>query len=186
MVAAAAKPLKFGKLTIGTPGQGTGQTVAALMLKSLGGADMLEVQYKNAPPVYVKNLVSLGYDRLSHDTWKAGYVDYLAAKANRPDGVVGVGGNAGVFHLFQGSTGKEVFGFLPREGFSHYAALASKTYGSNDNYHRFFVDGPAVESDAYIQPRGEAAARHPGPFLETAAGGQAHRVAKLLPLRIQL
>lgn len=42
-----------GKLTIGTPGQGTGQTVAALMLKSLGGADMLEVQYKNAPPVYV-------------------------------------------------------------------------------------------------------------------------------------
>ena len=130
---------------------------AAASYRSRGGA--LLGDFINAPPVYVKNLVSLGYDRLSHDTWKAGYVDYLAAKANRPDGVVGVGGNAGVFHLFQGSTGKEVFGFLPREGFSHYAALASKTYGSNDNYHRFFVDGPAVESDAYIQPRGEAAAR---------------------------
>ncbi len=42
-----------GKLTIGTPGQGTGQTVAALLLKSLAGIDLVEVQYKNAPPIYI-------------------------------------------------------------------------------------------------------------------------------------
>jgi tripartite-type tricarboxylate transporter receptor subunit TctC len=42
-----------GKLTTGTPGQGTGQAVATAMLKNLAGLDLLEVQYKNAPPVYV-------------------------------------------------------------------------------------------------------------------------------------
>ena len=42
-----------GKLTIGTPGQGTGQAVAASMLKSLAGIDIVEVQYKGAPPAYI-------------------------------------------------------------------------------------------------------------------------------------
>jgi tripartite-type tricarboxylate transporter receptor subunit TctC len=42
-----------GRLTIGTPGQGTGQGVATALLKSLGGVDLLEVQYKGASPVYV-------------------------------------------------------------------------------------------------------------------------------------
>ena len=42
-----------GKLTIGTPGQGTGQAVAASMLKSLAGIDIVEVQYKGAPPAYM-------------------------------------------------------------------------------------------------------------------------------------
>lgn len=42
-----------GKLTIGTTGQGTGQTVAASMLKSLAGIDLVEVQYKGAPPAYI-------------------------------------------------------------------------------------------------------------------------------------
>jgi tripartite-type tricarboxylate transporter receptor subunit TctC len=42
-----------GKLSIGTPGQGTGQSVAMALLKSLAGLDILEVQYKNAPPIYM-------------------------------------------------------------------------------------------------------------------------------------
>ncbi len=42
-----------GKLTIGTPGQGTGQAVAASMLKSLAGIDIVEVQCKGAPPAYM-------------------------------------------------------------------------------------------------------------------------------------
>jgi tripartite-type tricarboxylate transporter receptor subunit TctC len=42
-----------GKLTIASPGKGTGQTVAALMLKSLAGIDILEVQYKGASPAYI-------------------------------------------------------------------------------------------------------------------------------------
>jgi len=50
IVYARANP---GKLTMGTPGQGTGQAVATALLKSIAGLDALEVQYKNAPPVYI-------------------------------------------------------------------------------------------------------------------------------------
>ncbi len=45
-----------GKLTIGTPGQGSGQTVGAALLKSLAGIDILEVQFKGAPPIYTELL----------------------------------------------------------------------------------------------------------------------------------
>ena len=45
-----------GKLSIGTPGQGAGQTVAAQLLKSLAGIDILEVQFKGAPPIYTEML----------------------------------------------------------------------------------------------------------------------------------
>ena len=45
-----------GKLTIGTPGQGSGQTVAAAMLKSLAGIDLLEVPFKGAAAVYTELL----------------------------------------------------------------------------------------------------------------------------------
>ncbi len=47
-----------GKLTLGTPGQGTGQAVATALLKSIAGMDALEVQYKNAPPVYIDMMAS--------------------------------------------------------------------------------------------------------------------------------
>ncbi|MES2510230.1 MAG: tripartite tricarboxylate transporter substrate binding protein [Pseudomonadota bacterium] len=45
-----------GKLTIGTPGQGSGQAVGAALLKSLAGIDLLEVQFKGAPPIYTELL----------------------------------------------------------------------------------------------------------------------------------
>ena len=53
MAYARANP---GKLTIGTPGQGSGQTVAAAMLKSLAGIDLLEVPFKGAAAVYTELL----------------------------------------------------------------------------------------------------------------------------------
>ena len=45
-----------GKLTIGTPGQGSGQAVGAALFKSLAGIDLLEVQFKGAPPIYTELL----------------------------------------------------------------------------------------------------------------------------------
>jgi len=41
-----------GKLTIATAGTGTGQHVAALLLKQLGKLDLVEVPYKGAQPAY--------------------------------------------------------------------------------------------------------------------------------------
>jgi tripartite-type tricarboxylate transporter receptor subunit TctC len=79
-----------GKLTIGTPGQGTGQTVAALMLKSLAGVDMLEVQYKNAPPVYIDMMagrVDLFFDAsgTAQPFVKAGKVRGIATSGGERD-----------------------------------------------------------------------------------------------------
>lgn len=45
-----------GKLTIGTPGQGSGQAVGAALLKSLAGIDLLEVQFKGTAPIYTEML----------------------------------------------------------------------------------------------------------------------------------
>ncbi len=79
-----------GKLTIGTPGQGTGQTVAALMLKSLAGVDLLEVQYKNAPPVYIDMMagrVDLFFDAsgTAQPFVKAGKVRGIATSGGERD-----------------------------------------------------------------------------------------------------
>lgn len=130
---------------------------AAKTFRSRGG--QLLGDFINSPPVYVKNLVNLGYDKLSDTTWNAGYAGYLAQKAARSEGVVAVGANAGIFHLFRGSDGKELFGYVPRVGFPNLSLVASKTYGTTTNYHHFFVDGPTVESDAYITPQGESSPR---------------------------
>jgi tripartite-type tricarboxylate transporter receptor subunit TctC len=57
-----------GKVTIGTPGPGTGQHVVMAMLKSLAGLNLLEVQYKSAPPIYMDMLagrVDLFFDATS-------------------------------------------------------------------------------------------------------------------------
>ena len=152
---------------------------AASTYRARGG--QLLGDFINSPPVYVKNLVNLGYDLLSNSSWQGGYADYVAAKANRAEGVVAVGANAGIFHLFKGSTGKEVFGFLPRLGFGHYATVAEKTYGSDSNYHRFFVDGPTVESDAFIQPRGESSARWTNVLIGSMGAGGRDIFALNLP-----
>ncbi len=47
-----------GKLTIATAGTGTGQHVAALLLKRLAKADILEIAYKGAQPAYTDLLGS--------------------------------------------------------------------------------------------------------------------------------
>jgi tripartite-type tricarboxylate transporter receptor subunit TctC len=41
-----------GKLTIATAGTGTGQHIAAVLLKQLAKADILEIAYKGAQPAY--------------------------------------------------------------------------------------------------------------------------------------
>jgi len=47
-----------GKLTIGMPGQGSGQAVGAALLASLAGIELLEVPFKGAAPIYTEMLAS--------------------------------------------------------------------------------------------------------------------------------
>jgi len=79
-----------GKLTMGTPGQGTGQAVATSLFKSLAGVDILEVQYKNAPPVYVDMMagrVDLFFDATgtAQTFVKSGKVRGIATSGNERD-----------------------------------------------------------------------------------------------------
>ena len=82
-----------GKLTVGTPGQGTGQTVATLLLKSLASVDILEVQNKNAPPVYLDMMagrVDLFFDATgtAQPFIKSGKVRGIATSGNARDSIL--------------------------------------------------------------------------------------------------
>ena len=79
-----------GKLNMGTPGQGTGQAVATALLKSIAGIDALEVQYKNAPPVYIDMMagrVDVFFDATgtAQTFVKAGKVRAYATSGNERD-----------------------------------------------------------------------------------------------------
>lgn len=100
--------------------------------------------FVNSPPVLVGKYLNQGYG--AFDT---SYAAHLANKASRPELVV-LGGNAGVVHFFRASDGTEVFGFLPQGGLANLDLIARKDYGTNDNFHRFFIDGPMMEADAKI------------------------------------
>jgi len=107
--------------------------------------------FVNSAPVYVKDLVDLGYSAI-----EGSYGSYVQSKKNRSTGLVFQGGNAGVLHAFDSVTGVERFGFLPRAGLKNLGMFAAKDYGTPSNYHRFFVDGPLIETDAYIATKRNA------------------------------
>lgn len=75
-----------------------------------------------------------------------------AAYINRPDALI-VGSNAGFLHAFDARTGQELFAYmpsellLPRAGDDH--AQVNELMRP-DYTHRYFVDGTAAVSDAYI------------------------------------
>ncbi|PPE66888.1 pilus assembly protein [Caldimonas caldifontis] len=109
--------------------------------------------FVNSQPVFVKGLVDMQYNFLPVGTPGRGdYRSFVAAKRER-NGVVFIGGNAGMLHGFADTpgvnattqpAGREVFAFIPRALLPGLSALASNSYG-----HRYYVDGPLTESDAY-------------------------------------
>lgn len=101
--------------------------------------------FVDSPPVYVKDQVNLGYAAID-----AGYTSYVASKVARSTGLVILGGNAGILHAFNSSTGAEVFGYVPRAGLANLHIIADKDYGTPSLYHQFFVNGPVIETDALI------------------------------------
>ncbi|WP_374562786.1 pilus assembly protein [Ideonella sp.] len=102
--------------------------------------------FVNSPPVLVGNYLDMGYAAFDPT-----YTDYLSSKSNnRAEPLIVLGGNGGMVHFFRGSDGTEVFGYLPKTGLANLKLIASKDYGTNDSFHRFFVDGPMTEADAKI------------------------------------
>lgn len=126
----------------------------------------------NSSPVFVKNSVDLFYDQTTVPG-KSSYLAYIVAKNARNEGVVFVGANDGMLHAFRdgpclsGSpgcsttgaaidpalAGKEIFAYVPRAVLPNLHVLADKNYGkttSGSVAHRYFVDGPLIETDAYF------------------------------------
>jgi type IV pilus assembly protein PilY1 len=98
--------------------------------------------FVNSPPLYVKGLVNAGY------TWD-GYADFYTTKAQR-NGMVFIGGGGSFLHGFDAQTGVEKFAYMPKGVQTKASILADRGYGSAAQEHQYFVDGPALEADAYI------------------------------------
>lgn len=105
----------------------------------------------NSTPVFIKNNSNFKYEKLPATVPGVSlYGAYMTSKAARAEGVLMIGANDGMLHAFREGTatttgGQEVFAFIPRGVLGNLHMLADKGY-----QHRFFVDGPMVESDAYI------------------------------------
>jgi type IV pilus assembly protein PilY1 len=119
----------------------------------------------NSTPVFVKDTVDLAYEKLpsgtpGRDSYRA-FVDGSGApaaggKKQRPEGVLFVGANDGMLHAFRDGAvdssgnvisqgGLEVFAYVPNALLPSLHLLADETY-----LHRYYVDGPNVETDAYF------------------------------------
>lgn len=105
----------------------------------------------NSTPVFVKDTLDLGYESLpSSMPGQSSYTAFITAKKARPEGVLFVGANDGMLHGFRDGTdttpgGVEVFAYVPRALLPTLNQLADKAY-----VHRFYVDGPNTETDAYF------------------------------------
>ncbi len=137
--------------------------------------------FVNSNPVLVKDAVNLGYINLP--TLQGGgtpYSTFLTQKAARA-AVLFVGGNDGMLHAFKDTLGavpaddgKEIFAYVPRAVYPNLPKLADKNYGTSALYHQYFVDGPLMETDAYVPAPGDGAPSWRNYLLGTlGAGGRA-------------
>jgi len=135
----------------------------------------------NSTPVLVKDGVNLGYINLpATQGGGAPYSTFLTQKAARP-AVLFVGSNDGMLHAFKDTRGadvdtdgREIFAYVPRAVYANLHKLADKNYGTSALYHQYFVDGPLVETDAYIPAPGETAPSWRNYLVGTlGAGGRA-------------
>jgi type IV pilus assembly protein PilY1 len=111
----------------------------------------------NSTPVFVKDSIDLNYDNASGPTGKTSYRTFVNEKKARLEGLLFVGANDGMLHAFRDGRydpltgamltqgGVETFAYVPKALLPTLNQLADKTY-----VHRFYVDGPHVETDAYF------------------------------------
>lgn len=94
----------------------------------------------NSSPVYVGAPVA-GYPA----SFEGGtYATFVNSKSGRTP-MVYVGGNDGMLHGFNATTGAEVFAYVPNVALPNLSQLTSKTYA-----HRYFVDGSPTVGDVRI------------------------------------
>ena len=93
----------------------------------------------SAKPVYVR-IPPFAYE----DTGFAAFTASAAIQSRK--GVVYVGANDGMLHAFEGTTGQELWAYVPSLVLPNIAKLANRDYGTN---HRFSVDGSPTAAEIY-------------------------------------
>lgn len=116
--------------------------------------------FVNSTPLFVKEGANLGYAQLPAEqgggipyqnylSLKNGVVPTGSSESARTGSVLLIGGNGGMLHGFNATTGVETFGFIPESALPKLAKITQRNYGNADNPHQYFVDGPLTESDVY-------------------------------------
>ncbi len=113
----------------------------------------------NSNPVFVKSVSTYDYSNLPAGTAKSAWPAYQTLKNNRTEGVLFVGANDGMLHGFREGVpsntsikpGEEVFAFIPRGVMGNLHLLTQKSPFT----HKFFVDGPIKQSDAFVSVQGK-------------------------------
>ena len=90
----------------------------------------------NSGPAYVGKANGPYFD--------SSYQSFVTTTASRPSRIY-VGGNDGMLHAIDTSTGNEAFAFIPNGVFANLYQLPGTSYNSA---HRYFVDGSPVAGDA--------------------------------------
>lgn len=144
-----------------TSKEGSGATQYRVRERAYTGATMPALpDFVDSNPVLVKGNVDMSYGSLPEIG--SGYAAFLASKAARSP-VIFIGGNGGFLHAFSDRlNGQEIFGYAPKAAIPNLKILADRDYGLSGlgKEHRFFVDGPLVESDAYFSMGGQSAWRN--------------------------
>lgn len=99
----------------------------------------------NSSPAFILNNVDISYEKLLPSGSFGDYRAFVASKAARSEGALFVGANDGMLHAFRDSTGAETFAFVPKAVVPNLFKLAATPYT-----HQYYVDGPNVETDAYL------------------------------------
>jgi len=109
----------------------------------------------NSSPAVVGTPAYLAYlaDAIENPTGDiTGYRSYAAfreanKKANRQE-MIYVGGNDGMLHGFNATTGQETFAFIPSEVIQNLHKLTGQNYKGGE--HQYFVDGSPIVRDVYF------------------------------------
>ncbi len=100
----------------------------------------------NSSPLYLAAPVNRNYQRYDWDG-AASYRTFLTSNAERAP-VVYVGANDGMLHAFNGTNGREVMAYIPKQIMTEEADLES--FADPEYQHKYYVDGSSVVFDAYI------------------------------------
>jgi len=112
--------------------------------------------FVDSTPIYVQSWLDMGYDTLPG---AAGYRDWINNTiSKRTSGALFQGANDGMLHAFSSTDGTELYAYVPYSVLGKLAKLSDPTYGSSSNFHTDYVDGPQLETHAFIGTKAKSTA----------------------------